>query len=79
MGENDGENNLVILDYDTPTPLNGNNFLGHFLFGIESRHVSHVISKGKLIVENGNLLTVNESVILNESKIQAARLWEKMK
>jgi len=77
--ENDGENNLVILDYDTPTPLNGNNFLGHFLFGIESRHVSHVISKGKLIVENGNLLTVNESVILTESKIQAARLWEKMK
>jgi cytosine/adenosine deaminase-related metal-dependent hydrolase len=77
--EGDGENNLVVLDYDTPTPLNGNNFLGHFLFGIESRHVSHVISRGKLIVENGNLITVNESVLLAESKIQAARLWEKMK
>jgi cytosine/adenosine deaminase-related metal-dependent hydrolase len=77
--EGDSENNLVVLDYDTPTPLSANNFLGHFLFGIEARHVSHVISKGRLIVENGNLLTVNEAVILAESKIQAARLWEKMK
>ena len=74
----DGENNLVVLDYDTPTPLTGNNFLGHFLFGIESRHVAHVISNGKLIVENGNILTVNEAEILTETKKQAARLWKKM-
>jgi len=77
--EGDGDNNFVVLDYDTPTPLTTNNFLGHFLFGIESRHVSHVISNGKLIIENGNLLTVNEADILTESRIQAARLWEKMK
>ncbi len=74
----DGENNLVVLDYDTPTPLTVNNFLGHFLFGIESRHVSHVISNGKLIVENGNILTVNEAEILTESRKQAVRLWKKM-
>ena len=74
----DGENNLVVMDYDTPTPLTGNNFLGHFLFGIESRHVAHVISNGKLIVENGNILTVNEAEILTETKKQAARLWKKM-
>jgi cytosine/adenosine deaminase-related metal-dependent hydrolase len=77
--EDDGENNLVILDYDTPTPLAENNFLGHFLFGIEGRHVSHVISNGKLIVENGKLIAVNEEEILAESRIQAFRLWEKMK
>jgi cytosine/adenosine deaminase-related metal-dependent hydrolase len=77
--EGDGENNLVVLDYDTPTPLNANNFLGHFLFGIEARHIRHVISDGKLIVEDGNLLTVDEADILTESRIQAARLWEKMK
>lgn len=74
----DGENNLVVLDYDTPTPLNGSNFLGHFLFGIESKHISHVISNGKLIIENRNILTVNEAEILTESKKQAVRLWKKM-
>jgi len=76
--EGDGLNNLVVMDYDTPTPLTENNFLGHFLFGIEAKHVQHVISSGKLIVENRNILTVNEVEILTESKKQALRLWDKM-
>ena len=74
----DGENNLVVLDYDSPTPLSSNNFLGHFLFGIESKHVKHVISNGKLIVEEGKIITVNERKILEEAGKQALRLWEKM-
>ena len=73
-----GENNLVVLDYDSPTPLSSDNFLGHFLFGIESRHVSHVISQGRLIVEDGRIMTVDEKHILSESRNQATRLWKKM-
>ncbi|MHC1778562.1 MAG: amidohydrolase family protein [Lentimicrobium sp.] len=75
----DGDNNLVVLDYDTPTPFNRDNFLGHFLFGIESRHVQHVISNGKLIVENGKIMTVDETRILKEAQIQAERLWKRMR
>ncbi len=75
----DAENNLVILDYDTPTPLTGSNFLGHFLFGFKARDVTHVISDGKLIVESGTLLTVNEKEILADAQFQAGRLWKKMK
>ncbi len=76
--QGDGENNLVVLDYDTPTPLTAGNFAGHFLFGIESMHVSHVISQGRLILEQGHLLTVDENKVLDESRIQAMRLWNKM-
>lgn len=75
----DGDNNLVILDYDTPTPFNSSNFLGHFLFGIESKHVRHVISNGKLIFENWKITTVDEAQILEEARLQAARLWQKMR
>ena len=74
----DGDNNLVILDYNPPTEINGDNFLGHFLFGIESGHVEIVISNGKLIVENRKLLTVNEKEILEFTKAQGLRLWEKL-
>jgi len=74
-----GPNNLVILDYDTPTPLNQGNFYGHFVFGIESKHVKHVISQGKLVVENGKILTVNEDKIIASAKVQAERLWAKMR
>jgi cytosine/adenosine deaminase-related metal-dependent hydrolase len=74
-----GANNLVILDYDTPTPLTSENFLRHFLFGFKASDVFHVISGGKLIVENRNLVSVNEKEILAEAQVQAARLWKKMK
>ena len=75
----DGDNNLVILDYDSPTEFNQNNFLGHFLFGIESKHVHHVIANGKLIVKDKKITTVNEYDILTLSRKESIKLWEKMK
>ncbi|MCP5047268.1 MAG: amidohydrolase family protein, partial [bacterium] len=64
----DGDNNLVVLDYDTPTVINRENFYGHFIYGIESSHIESVISNGRLIVKNRKILTVNESEILTFSK-----------
>ena len=74
----DGENNLVILDYPSPTPINQDNFLGHFIYGFSSNNVQHVISNGKLIVKNRTIQTVNEKEILDFSKEQAKRLWKKL-
>ena len=72
----DGDNNLVILDYDSPTDINASNFLGHFVYGIDARHVESVISSGKLIVENKKLLTVAEDEILGFSREMGRKLWE---
>jgi cytosine/adenosine deaminase-related metal-dependent hydrolase len=74
-----GPNNLVVLDYDSPTPFNQENFYGHFVFGLESKHVKHVISQGKVVVENGEIITVDEDKILAGAKVQAERLWAKMR
>jgi cytosine/adenosine deaminase-related metal-dependent hydrolase len=74
----DGENNLVVLDYDSPTEFNRNNFFGHFLFGINSNHIKHVISDGKLIVKDRIIQTVNEEEILQESRKVSLKLWKKM-
>ncbi|HRS54479.1 MAG TPA: amidohydrolase family protein [Bacteroidales bacterium] len=74
----DDSNNLVVLDYDSPTPVNESNFVGHFIFGIESRHVKHVISSGDLILHDGKLVNVDESEILEQSQKIATELWELM-
>jgi cytosine/adenosine deaminase-related metal-dependent hydrolase len=75
----DGDNNLVVIDYNTATEINKDNFLGHFIFGLNSNHIQHVISNGRLIVHNQTLINVNEGEILAHSRKQAKRLWELMK
>jgi len=74
----DGENNLVVLDYNSPTEINQSNFLGHFLFGFTSSHIRHVVSGGKLIVKDRVIQTVNENEILQFTKEQSLRLWSKL-
>jgi len=75
----DSDNNLVILDYDSPTNVNSENWLSHVLYGLSSSNVNSVISSGKLIVKDKKLLTANEDEILLYSKEQAERLWKKLK
>jgi len=74
----DGDNNLVVLDYDPPTPFNSDNFPGHFIFGISSHHVRDVISGGRVIVRNRQLTTVSEADVMNSARKHAERLWRKM-
>lgn len=74
----DEDNNLVVLDYDPPTPITKDNFIGHLLFGITSAHVRDVISGGRLIVHNRKITTVDEHNIKKEARKQAERLWKQI-
>ncbi|MBW1649139.1 MAG: amidohydrolase family protein [Deltaproteobacteria bacterium] len=75
----DGENNLLILDYNSPTEVTADNFLGHFIFGIDSSHIQSVIANGKLIIENKQTILVNEDDILIYARQMGLKLWDKMK
>lgn len=74
----DSENNLVVLNYDTPTEVTRENFLGHFIFGLESSHVDTVISNGEIIVENRRLTKTDEDEIFAYAREMGTRLWKKM-
>jgi len=74
----DGENNLVILDYPAPTPVRQENFLGHFFYGLGSRHVESVIARGRLIVEGRRVVSVNEEEIRAMVRAGAERLWKRL-
>jgi cytosine/adenosine deaminase-related metal-dependent hydrolase len=74
----DGANNLVLLDYDTPTPVHQDNWLGHFFYGLNAWHVHHVIAGGRWLVKDRQVLTVDAEAILASAREQARRLWEKL-
>jgi cytosine/adenosine deaminase-related metal-dependent hydrolase len=76
--QGDAANNLVILDYDAPTELTADNFLGHFVYGLDARHVETVICQGRVIVENRRVTTVDEDEVLAFAKEMGKKLWGKM-
>jgi len=74
----DTDNNLVVLDYDSPTELTSDNFIGHFIYGIDSSHVETVVAQGEVIVEDRVLKTADESEILVYARQMGDRLWDKI-
>lgn len=75
----DGDNNLVVLNYHPFTGCDKSNFTSHFVYGWDSKQISHVISGGKLIVRDGNLLTIDEDLVRKESQRLCNELWKCMK
>ncbi len=74
----DGDNNLVVLDYNPMTEFDEHNFFGHFINGIDATHIQHVISNGKLVVHNRVVTTVNEAEIKQFSREMGKKLWKSM-
>ena len=74
----DGPNNLIIVDYQSPTDMNANNFLGHLIFGLTSNNIQHVIADGNLIVKDRIIQKVNEEEVLKFTREQSKRLWAKL-
>jgi hypothetical protein len=54
------------------------NFLGHFVYGLDARHVETVICKGRVIVEDRCMTTVDQAEVLTYAREMGKKLWDKM-
>jgi cytosine/adenosine deaminase-related metal-dependent hydrolase len=69
---------LVVLDYASPTPLTEENVAGHWVFGIESRHVRDVLVAGELVVTDRRLTRVDQDKLAADGAAEAASLWDRL-
>jgi cytosine/adenosine deaminase-related metal-dependent hydrolase len=69
---------LVVLEYDPPTPLSADNLAGHLLFGISSRQVRDVLVAGGWVVRDRAPTRVDGAAIQARGREQARRLWRAM-
>jgi putative selenium metabolism protein SsnA len=68
---------LIIVDYDPPTPLCASNLSSHILFGISGRAVDTTIIGGRIVMQDRKLLAIDEKEIMAKARVSAAKLWQR--
>lgn len=68
---------LIVLDYDPPTPMDGGNFLGHLLFGLGKAPVETVLVGGRTVLHEGRVVNVDEAALMARARELAADLWRR--
>lgn len=66
---------LVISDYQAPTPLTGDNIDGHMAFGMASTDVRTVLIDGQVVYEDRKF-PFDAEKIFSESRRAARKLWD---
>jgi putative selenium metabolism protein SsnA len=69
---------LVVLDYDPPTPVTEENLAGHWAFGLSSRHVRDVVVAGRPVVRDWNSTRAYEERTVARCRETARELWSRM-
>lgn len=69
---------LAVLEYPAPTPLTENNLAGHWMFGLDARHVRDVVVAGELVVADGRLTKADQDKLVAEGATSAERLWRRL-
>jgi cytosine/adenosine deaminase-related metal-dependent hydrolase len=69
---------LVVLDYDAPTPLTAGNLASHWLFGISAANVRDVVVDGVVRVRERRIAGEEDDEPLALAAAAAQDLWERM-
>lgn len=69
---------LVVLEYDPPTPLTSGNVAWHWMFAFNAGMVRDVMVAGRWIIRNREFVAVDEDKIRADARAQSERLWQRM-
>jgi putative selenium metabolism protein SsnA len=68
---------LILVEYDPPTPLDGASLWGHLAIGLPEARVTDVMVNGRWVMREGTMLTLDEARVRAKAREQARRLWAK--
>jgi putative selenium metabolism protein SsnA len=69
---------LILIDYNSPTVIDGDNISAHMIFGMNSGTVSDVIINGKVVMENRVICDLDEKAVYAKCKLISKALWERV-
>lgn len=68
---------LIVVDYDPPTPMCPTNISSHVLFGMSGRSVVTTIIGGRVLMQDRKLTMIDEEQIMANARVSAAKLWQR--
>jgi putative selenium metabolism protein SsnA len=69
---------VILVDYDPPTPLDTSTVLGHLVFGLSQAAVDTTICGGRVLMEGKRLAAeLDAAGVAARSRELAKRLWER--
>ena len=68
---------VILVDYNPPTPINKDNIDSHLLFGVWGKNVDTTIINGKVIMKNRVLINLDEAEIMAKGRELAKAVWSR--
>jgi len=69
---------VILVDYDPPTPLTAGNLPWHIIFGLDGTGVDTTIAAGRVLMHHRKLLTLDEAAIMVRARELAGKLWKRI-
>ncbi len=73
----DAAADVIIVDYNPPTPLTKMNYYGHILFGISGAHVLTTIINGNIRMKDREIIGMDLEKIYARSRELSEKLWKR--
>jgi cytosine/adenosine deaminase-related metal-dependent hydrolase len=68
---------LIVVSYNSPTPLSSENLAGHLIFGMNSGAVNSVMVNGRFVIRDGRS-DLDEEDLYRRAREAAERLWARL-
>jgi putative selenium metabolism protein SsnA len=69
---------VIVMDYDPPTPMVASNLPWHVIFGMDGTGVNTTIVGGQVLMRHRQLLTLDEETIMGKARELASKLWKRI-
>ena len=69
---------IILVDYDNPTPLSTGNLPWHMVFGMSGANINRTIVGGRTVVKDGELLTIDEKEIMAKCRERQPGIAERL-
>jgi cytosine/adenosine deaminase-related metal-dependent hydrolase len=69
---------VIVMNYQAPTPMMKENCGGHFLFGMQSSMVESVMVAGEWVVKDRVVVGVDVDDVYEKATKVAKKLWDRI-